>query len=188
MKALSLYLLLQVFSLSAFSAVPLKFSGENILSKESHSISAESDKRKALIVVFLSAKCPCSDSHIVELKNLSEKHKDFEFIGIHSNTDEPEALSKKYFAEAKLPFPVIQDPQAKLADEFKAYKTPHVFVLNNHGEVLYQGGVSDSKKFDKSDQKFLREALADIEGHREIKTPFGRTLGCAISRGDQHVW
>ena len=91
---------------------------------------------KGTVVVFLSAKCPCSDSHVPVLKKLAEEFKDFSFVAIHSNADEQIDSSKSYFETAKLPFPVLQDEKSKIADEYRAFKTPHVFVLSPEGKIL----------------------------------------------------
>ncbi len=184
---LTIFILASFFQAQAASQ-PMQISGQNVLSKEISSWKTDSLSQKGLVVVFLSAKCPCSHSHVAELKSLHEKYKSFEFVGIHSNTDEAEEFTKDYFQKAQLPFTVIQDPNAKLADQLKAYKTPHVFVFNKQGEIAYQGGVSDSNKFDHSEKKFLREALEDLDSGHAVRTASSRSLGCAISRGEQNVW
>lgn len=144
--------------------------------------------RKGLVAVFLSAVCPCSNSHLRELSALSKEYPDYVFIGIHSNTDEKKQSTQNYFETANLPFPVIQDNGAKIADEFKAYKTPHAFIMKSNGEIVYQGGVSSSHDFENADRKYLREALEDLAKDRPVRTKLGRTLGCVISRGGNNVW
>ena len=143
---------------------------------------------KGSVIVFMSAKCPCSNSHVEELKSLQKEYPDYGFVAVHSNTDESKEETEQYFKEAGLPFPVIQDTGAKIAGEFKALKTPHAFLVSPSGETLYKGGLSNSKDCRKADRKFLREALTDLAQGHPVKTPEGRTLGCAIARGEKHVW
>jgi peroxiredoxin len=143
---------------------------------------------KGTVVVFLSAKCPCSNSHIGVLKNLASEFKDFAFVGVHSNVDESPEVSKEYFKNANLPFSVIQDPKAKIADAYKASKTPHAFLVAADGTVKYKGGVTDSKNGGAAESQYLREALTELQNGKEVSRPEGRTLGCAISRGEKFVW
>lgn len=138
--------------------------------------------------MFLSAKCPCSISHEETLKDLAQEFKDFAFVGVHSNVDEDPEMAQKHFAEAKLPFKVIEDSQAKLANLYKANKTPHAFVVSPKGEILYRGGVTDSKNAGMARTYFLKEALTDIQNGRAVRRSEGRTLGCTISRGEKFVW
>lgn len=171
-----------MMQLTAFAAVDVKstISGKNIVTNEVTSVSAEG--KKGLVVIFLSAKCPCSNSHIAELKSLSHDYPEFNFVGVHSNVDEAVELSKTYFMNESLPFTVVQDVNAAMADQYKAFKTPHAFVVQADGKILYQGGVSSSKTFAKAEHKFLREALENIHLGQAVATPEGRTLGCSIAR------
>ena len=140
------------------------------------------------VVVFLSAKCPCSASHVGEIKSIAQTYKNFQFVGVHANSNEGKSESQEYFKKTELPFPVLRDRDGKLANEFRASKTPHVFVIDPAGKVLYRGGVTDSKNCDNSGRNYLREALSDLAGGQKVRTAEARTLGCAISRGDKSDW
>jgi hypothetical protein len=180
MKIFPLLFLLSWMALS-FPALglPSSFSGPSALDQSPLSISTG---KKGLVVVFLSAACPCSNSHLEELRDLEKKYTDFHFVGIHSNRDEERDFSQAYFKKAALPFPVLQDHQAKWADELKAFKTPHAYVILPDGKVAYQGGVSDSHELKEAHRKYLREALDDLTQDRPVKTPRARAVGCVISR------
>ncbi len=139
---------------------------------------------KARVWVFLSAKCPCSNSHI---EKINAAYRDFatqsfEFVGIHSNQDEPEPLARSYFAPRGILFPVFHDSGAKIADRLGAFKTPHVFIEGKDHQILYQGGVDDSKHAQSTPTDFLRDALTAIRDGRKVTKEKTRTLGCVISR------
>lgn len=137
---------------------------------------------KGLVMVFLSAKCPCSMSHIDELKSLVQEFKEFAFVGVHSNQDEALATSQESFRALRLPFVILEDETAKLADKYQAVKTPQVFVLNPQGKVLYQGGVTNSNVAQKADKHLLREALTAIRAGQSVPNLESKALGCAIVR------
>lgn len=176
-----------LISLTSLASTNLSsFTGIELISNKSQTVTAE--KSKGLVVVFVSAKCPCSDSHIAELKSLAKDFPQFNYVAVHSNMDETAEVAKTYFKTVALPFPVIHDSKAEIADRFQALKTPHAFVVLANGKMAYQGGVSSSHRFEKADKKFLREALDDLAHDRKVKTPEGRTLGCSIYRGEKNVW
>jgi peroxiredoxin len=154
--------------------------GENVIDGAKIGIAPE--QAQATVVVFLSATCPCSNSHMKELTALAKEMPKVQFVGVHSNVNETAEQSKRYFKAVNLPFPVVQDEKLRLADEYGALKTPHAFVLNAQGQIVYRGGVSSSHDFDKAERRFLREALDDIQHGRPVRAPQGRALGCAISR------
>lgn len=138
--------------------------------------------KKALVFVFMSAKCPCSHSHIHEIADLKNRHKEFQFYIVHSNVNEDLEITKRYFSSLDLSIPVIQDTEAKMADLFSAYKTPHAFILNQKGEIIYKGGVTNSNTAQKADRHYLDEVLLDLENKNSITTPETKALGCFISR------
>jgi peroxiredoxin len=181
-----LFFILLAFQSALANTDLAQIKGEDLFTTKEISIAAEG--KKGLVVIFLSSKCPCSDSHNQEMNSLSKDYPDFRFVAVHSNVDEDLTKSREYFKKADLKFPVIQDGKAEIADRFKALKTPHAFVVLPTGDVAYQGGASSSKKFETAERKYLREALDDLQNGRKVKTPEGRTLGCVISRGEKNVW
>ncbi len=143
---------------------------------------------KSIVLVFLSSRCPCSNSHLKELNSLAEIYKNFVFIGVHSNADEDLAQARNYFSKAALGFPVLQDNKGQLAAQFKALKTPHAFVIDEKGQVVYRGGVSDSAIASQANKFFLRNALLDLKTGHPIRTASTRTLGCVIQREQGSHW
>lgn len=138
----------------------------------------------ATVLAFVSNQCPCSQSHEAELKELAAIYtpKGFQFFGIHSNADEPAEKAREYFQASSLGFPIIQDSHSELADEWGAYKTPHVFIISRSGETLYMGGISDSQFFGGARKKYLRNALEELASHREVSIKQTTSIGCVIRR------
>ncbi|WP_413574794.1 thioredoxin-like domain-containing protein [Bdellovibrio sp. HCB290] len=157
--------------------------GTDVLTSKFHHLESKAAK-KGTVVVFLSAKCPCSASHEALLKDLSAQFKDFSFVGVHSNTDENVEMTKNHFTQAALPFPVIQDSKSRLANEFEALKTPHAFLISPNGEVLYQGGVTDSNVGPSAKKHFLKDAIEDTQAGNPVRMKEGRAVGCYIQRED----
>lgn len=164
------------------SVPPGGFAGKDAVNGEFRKLPLESPKA-GTVVVFLSARCPCSASHEAALKKLHEEFKgEFQFVGIHSNADEDAEVTKSHFSLASLPFPVLMDSDARFADAMSALKTPHAYILSPKGSILYQGGVDDSADAARSKIPHLRNAILAV---REGKTPDPdrvRTLGCVIRR------
>jgi hypothetical protein len=181
-----------VFILSLQSAVwgvSVQISGEDVVTHQMHTFSVPQEKNRPLAVVFLSALCPCSNSHVEELKLLSLKYPQVDFVGIHSNSNETSEITQSYFKSKALPFSVIEDVNLKIADQLKAFKTPHAFLYDGKGEVVYRGGVTDSSDATKAKVHFLASALEDLASQRPVEKPEGRTLGCVIQReNEKNVW
>jgi hypothetical protein len=177
MKILPALFLVSFFGISTAAAV---IGGPNLLGPAAVEVAPG---KLGTVVVFMSAKCPCSNSHVGVIKKLAAEFKDFNFVAVHSNSDESIEQAKNYFTAASLPFPVIEDRGDKLADEYRALKTPHAFLIAANGKTLFKGGVTNSHEGESAEKNYLREALADVQVGRPVKEAEARTLGCAISRG-----
>ena len=155
--------------------------GQNILTGEETDIAPG---KKGTVIIFMSITCPCSNSHVPMIKKLADRFKEFSFVAVHSNNGEELEASKAYFKAADLPFPVLQDKKTELADAFKAYKTPHAFLVSADGKILYHGGVTNSNDAPHAEKLFLQDALDDVVNDHPVRVMEGRTLGCVISRDE----
>ena len=91
-------------------------------------------------------------------------------------------MVSEHFGKSSLPFPVVRDEGFRLADRWGALKTPHVFVVDGRGEILFQGGVDDSKRPSSAKSHYLADALTAIQAGRMPEAREVRTLGCVIKR------
>lgn len=161
-------------------ALPRKIEANNILEAKPVSIDLQDGKTK--VFLFLSSKCPCSSSHEPLISTLSREFAQFQFIAVNSNSNEELAFSTKHFQDAKFSFPVLRDNGAKIADEFRALKTPHAFIVNGNGKIIYSGGVTNTAHAPTATKQYLQEALQSVVAGKNPDPSEVRTLGCVISR------
>ncbi len=173
------------FLMNAHAANLESVTGKSLLSPtENITLDLKSGK-KATVVVFMSAVCPCSGSHEGLLKKMAQDFSDFQFVAVHANIDEKLEDSQKHFKEAALGFPVIEDSRSVLANHFGALKTPHVYVLGPQGEMIYQGGVTDSHVGPTAKKQYLQEVLTDLQAGQVPRHKETRSLGCYIQRAEK---
>lgn len=181
-----LLLLILLPTFWAKAALPPTIQATELFKATPVEIKTNGSDKKGLVFIFMSAKCPCSNSHLATVKTIFKKHGSaFNFYIVHSNLDETLKETLAYFKKADFAVPVLQDKETELADLLKAYKTPHSFVISPKGEVLYQGGVTNSAHADSADRNYLEEALNEIEHGQSVSQPDGRTLGCVIMRRNE---
>lgn len=138
----------------------------------------------ATVLVFISARCPCSKSHEKELKNVAAEFspQGFQFYAIHSNADEVTAADRDQLQRLNLGFPLLEDDQQVLANQYGAFKTPHVFILNREGKSIYMGAISDCANFENAEKKYLRTALNQILSGKKVDPEKTLSIGCPIRR------
>lgn len=145
-------------------------------------ISFDLSKSKPTVIYFLSAWCPCSQGTFDHLNALQTKYKGFDFVGFHSSVEIPKEDALKYFSKFKIDFPIIQDDKVIYADKYKAVKTPHVFIYDGKGELLFQGGATNSRTVKRAKRFYLKDALEAISQGKEPEVKNAKTIGCYIQR------
>ncbi len=142
---------------------------------------------KAVVVAFLSFKCPVARDYVEPLSKLAAEYgpKGVTVIGVVSN-DTPEAVAKAA-AEYKAGFPVAVDRELVAADALKAERTPEVVVLDADRVVRYRGRVDDKwgakmKPNARVTRHDLREALDEMLAGKAVSVPKTDCVGCEIYR------
>jgi peroxiredoxin len=95
------------------------------------------------------------------------------------------AQAKQLTASRKaLPTAVLLDPSGAVGRLYGAKTTPHMFVINPQGRLIYAGGIDDvpsNKVEDLSRAKpLVRLALADVKAGRPVAIPSARPYGCGV--------
>lgn len=182
MKALIAFtLLLGITSLSFAGINVEKFTGVSLATGNEETVEIAKTE-KPLVLIFISKDCPCSKGNISYINELSKNYPEFKFIGVHSKKGTPVNEVKNYLSDKKVNFEVINDSNLSIASKLNALKTPHAFIVNLKGEVVYNGGVTNSTFPENAKEFFLKNALDDFKNHRPIAKNETKTLGCFIVR------
>lgn len=134
------------------------------------------------VFVFISPICPCSARYAPYLQNLAKDYPHTQFIMVHAYRQKGDEKVADIYNKQGIQIPIIDGSDLKLADAFKALKTPHAYVVDEKGEILFEGGVGDSLNPEKIATPFLKNALEDIKSGHKPKVAYARALGCYIQR------
>lgn len=107
---------------------------------------------------------------------------------VNSNAAKREGVdSKEEMAKHKeelgYKMPYVIDENAKLADAFGAKTTPHVYMFNGGGKLVFKGSIDNS--WDTKREKletYLYDAIAAIGSGEEITNNSTTPRGCSIKR------
>jgi len=79
---------------------------------------------------------------------------------------------------------MILDPQARIAKMYSAKCTPHMFVLDPKGRVIYNGALDDHATTDAADipgsVNYVDQALAESMAGKPVSVSSTRPYGCGI--------
>jgi peroxiredoxin len=145
------------------------------------------DDARILVVVFLGNGCPTAKGYTGRLRNLQRDYADqgVRVVGVNSNNpafsppDTYEGMVRRS-KEADFGFPYLKDEDRRVAREFGAICTPHVYAFDEARRLQYKGRIDDSRMPDTVTREDLRNALDDLLARRPIQAPETEPFGCSI--------
>lgn len=87
-------------------------------------------------------------------------------------------------AHKATPTAFLLDPTGAAGKAYKAKTTPHMYIVDKAGRLVYQGGIDDKPTSKVEDiagaTNHVKAALADLKAGRPVKTAFSQPYGCAV--------
>jgi peroxiredoxin len=150
---------------------------------KSYTLSDNKDA-KAIVIMYIATRCPVSNAYNERMVKLYDDYasKGVVFLGINSNKKEDAEECEEHADENNFEFPVLKDPDNKIADKYDAQVTPEIYVVNSKLELLYHGRIDNSQKEDNVESQDLRNALDEILDGEEVKVADTKAFGCTIKR------
>jgi peroxiredoxin len=82
------------------------------------------------------------------------------------------------------PTAVILDPSGIIGRSYGARTTPHMFVIDKTGTLVYMGGIDDKPTTDVADiataKNYVRLALTAVISGTPVQDPITRPYGCSV--------
>lgn len=102
-------------------------------------------KEQIVCLIFWSSESPLVKAYENRMIRLFSDFalKGVQFFGVASNVNETKDEIQRVAADRKIPFPILFDEGAKIADYFGAEETPEVFILDREGRLVYHGGIDN---------------------------------------------
>lgn len=95
---------------------------------------------------------------------------DFEPAQVKSWLKENKAAPTAYF----------RDQDGKVGKLYGAKTTPHMFVINAEGKLVYAGGIDNDRKTHVGAQNYVRDALASLKNGQPIAKSSAEPYGCSV--------
>ncbi|QDV81174.1 redoxin family protein [Planctomycetes bacterium TBK1r] len=147
----------------------------------------ERSSTKAVVVTFLSTQCPISNSYLPQLNDLSTKYRrdGIEFYGVVSDPSVTRADAIAHSETYKVRFPILFDGSGELRLALSPTHTPQVFVLDDHGSVIYSGAIDDryvklGRKKEAARTPYLENAVNSAAHGTPIDVPVTKPIGCLM--------
>ena len=147
-------------------------------------------KNNGILVVFTSNKCPFVVMWEDRYKLIEDEclKSDIGMVYINSNEarrdgDDSIDKMKEHARKMGYKYPYLIDRNSKIANSFGAKTTPHIFLFNRDQRLIYKGAIDDNYKSIKNvKEKYLINAITQLNNNEEIKINTTKAIGCSIKR------
>src|SRR4051812_21384658 len=144
-------------------------------------------KGKIVVIHWFNADCPFVQDHYKQktFAKLGEKYGDKGVVqlAIDSSEDASAAADKKFADANGVKYPILVDAGGKVAKAYQAKTTPHMFVIDKDGKVVYKGAIDndpDTEKPEKDRVNYVAKALDEILAGKPVSTPETKSYGCGV--------
>ena len=160
-------------------------------------VKLSSFKGKVVVLEWFNPGCPyVKKSHTVgSLVDTAKKQTKNGIVWLAINSSAPGKQGgdpKESTAAVKtwsLEHPVLLDPTGATGKAYGATNTPHMFVIDAKGTLVYAGAIDNSRDGEgKSPEggtliNYVNAALDDIAAKRAVKTATTKAYGCGVKYG-----
>jgi len=82
------------------------------------------------------------------------------------------------------PTAALLDPQGEVGRLYAAKTTPHMFIINPAGALIYDGAIDDKPTTEESDiasaKNYVSQALEEATAGKAVSVPTSRPYGCSV--------
>ena len=157
-----------------------------------HKLSAY--KGKYVVLEWFNSECPFVQKHYDSgnMQSLQKKYGDKGVVWLTINSTATDSSNYRNPAQSQdivkrwkmVPAALMLDAEGKVGHEYGARTTPHMWVIDPNGKVIYAGGIDDKPTFRTADVKdarnFVAAALDESMAGKAVTTPAATPYGCSV--------
>ncbi len=182
---------------NAFAEVKVNSPAPNFTLPDSHGTehSLSSYQGKFVVLEWTNPDCPFVRKHYVKSHNMQDLQKEYTgkgvvWLSINSSAPgkqgnyPPQKLNEINQERGASPTALLLDPDGKVGKMYGAKTTPHMFVVDPKGNLIYEGGIDSKPTPDAEDIKtaknYVKTALDEALGGNPVSNPSSQPYGCSV--------
>lgn len=195
MKRILVYIATVLLFISPVFAAELHKPAPNFTLTDSHGkeVSLEEFRGKTVVLEWFNKGCPFVQKHYRggAMQSLQSDYSEKEVVWLAINSTNPkhrdflnEEKTNEVISEWKIKnATLLLDPEGTAGKLYDAKTTPHMFVVNPEGVLVYEGAIDDDSDVYSDPRKaknYVRGALDDLLVGKEPSTSETKPYGCSV--------
>jgi peroxiredoxin len=160
-------------------------------------VKLSSFKGKVVVLEWFNPGCPfVKKSHTVgSLVDTAKRHTKTGVVWLAINSAAPgkeghdPKLSASRVKDWSLVNPILRDESGTVGHAYGATNTPHMFVIDKAGTLVYAGAIDNSPDAEGKSPaggklvNYVDAAIEDLDAKRAVRTPTSKAYGCSVKYG-----
>ena len=150
-------------------------------------VSLSDYRGKIVVLEWFNFECPLSLYHYKTKNTMVElakkyKGKNVVWFAVNSTSHTTPEPNKTFAERHKLPYLILDDRPGKVGRAYGAETTPHMYIINQRGRIVYEGAIDDSPMGQKKEGviNYVDNALAELTARKAVSTPKTKPYGCTV--------
>jgi peroxiredoxin len=149
---------------------------------------------KTVVLEWNNPNCPFVQKHYTSgnMQSLQQKNTaaGVVWLAINSTTEShsdymaPAKLAAWFGEQKSAPTAVVMDPRGEIGRAYAAKVTPHMYVIDANGTLVYAGAIDDKRSANPADVKtatnHVAAALGEVAAGKPVTTSTTTAYGCTI--------
>ena len=150
-------------------------------------VSLSDYRGKIVVLEWFNFECPLSLYHyetkntMVELAN-KYKDKNVVWLAVNSTSHTTPEPNKTFAKRHGLPYLILDDRLGKVGRAYGAETTPHMYIIDPKGRIVYEGAIDDSPLGKKKVGvvNYVDNALMELTSGKAVSTAKTKPYGCTV--------
>jgi peroxiredoxin len=149
-------------------------------------VSLSDFKGKIVVLEWLNPDCPFVKRHYKAgtMKKLATEYADDDVVWLTINSTHymDAAANAKFKADNKLPSTILVDQSGEVGHLYGAVTTPHMYVIDAGGKLVYIGAIDDDPRGNKGEAavNYVALALDEVVAGKAVATAETKPYGCSV--------
>lgn len=149
------------------------------------SVSLADFKGKIVVLEWWNEGCPVCARHARAgtMKKLVNTYADkgVVLLAINSTASCTNESNRKAAEQFSLNYPILNDSKGDVGRAYDARTTPHMYVIDKNGVLVYMGAIDDDPGGNKKEVvNYVAKALDELLAGKPVSTPETRPYGCSV--------
>lgn len=147
---------------------------------------------KIVVLEWFNYECPFSRYNYEKTtadNDLAAKYKDKNvvWLAINSTGHQTMEKNKEFAGQFKVIHPILDDSAGKVGTEYGAKTTPHIFIIDAAGDIVYNGALDNAPigKVPENEKyvNYADKALDELTAGKPVTTAQTKPYGCTVKYG-----